>query len=91
MFAAAKHVFTEAGWTLKTLMKAMTCFTTPEIMCLYEAQILSLLDSSTPALYHAAASILAWIDLVQIRFLRNIGLSDRRAQKFSFSSAGKPL
>ena len=76
MLAAAKHVVTEADWRLKTLMKGKRFFTTPELMRLYKAQILSFLESSTPALYHAAASILAWIDRVQTRFLRDIGPSD---------------
>ena len=37
MLAAAKHVATEAGWRLKTLMKGKRFFTTPELMRLYKA------------------------------------------------------
>ena len=43
---------------------------------LYKAQILPFMESSTPALYHAAPSTLAWIDRVQVRFLKEIDLSE---------------
>ena len=48
---------------------------------LYKKQILSFLESSTPALYHAAPFTLAWIDKVQIRFLMEIDLSEFDALK----------
>ena len=54
-------------------------FTIPEFMRLHKAQILSCLESSTPALYHVAALILAPIDRVQLRFLREIQLSELEA------------
>ena len=76
MLAAARHVATEAGWRLKTLLRSRKFFTTPELVRLYKAQILSYLESSTPALYHAAASVLAWVDRVQWRFQREVGFSE---------------
>ena len=79
MLDAAKHVAKEAGWRLKTLLRTKTCFTTPELMRLYKAQIFLFVESSTPALYHAASTNLAWIDRVQSRFLREIGLSELEA------------
>ena len=75
MLEGARHVATEAGWKLKTLLRTRILFTTPEPMRLYKAQLLSYLESSTPALHHAAASTFVWIDRVQLRFLREIGLS----------------
>ena len=48
-------------------------------MRLYKAQILSFLESFTPALYHAAPTNLAWSDRVQSCFLREIGLSELEA------------
>lgn len=79
MLAAARHVATEAGWRLKTLLRSRRFFTTPELVRLYKAQILSFVESSTPALYHAAPSVLAWVDRVQERFLRELGISDLAA------------
>ena len=79
MLQAAKHVAKEAGWRLRTLLRTKRFFTTPELMRLYKAQILSFVESSTPALYHAAPTNLAWIDRVQNRFLRDIGMSELEA------------
>ena len=79
MHAASRHVATEAGWRLKVLLRARHHFTTPELVRLYKAQILSFVESSTPALYHAAATTLSRIDRVQTRFLREVGLTELKA------------
>ena len=79
MHAAARHVATEAGWRLRTLMRSKQYFTTPELMRLYKCQILSFVESSTPGLYHAAPTTLDRVDRVQRRFLREIGLSELEA------------
>ncbi len=76
MHTAAREIATEAGWRLQTLLRARAFFTTPEMMHLYKAQVLSYIESSTPGIYHAAVSVLARIDRVQERFLRNVGLDD---------------
>ena len=81
MLDAAKHIAREAGWRLKTLLRTRKFFTTLEIGHLYKAQILYYMESSTAALYHAAPTNLAWIDRVQHRFLREIGLSELEALK----------
>ena len=46
---------------------------------MYKAQILSYVESGTPALYHAAPSVLNRIDRVQRRFLREKGFSEEAA------------
>ncbi len=79
MHAGARHVATEAGWRLKALLRSRQYFTTPELVRLYKAQILSFVESSTPALYHAAPSTLSRIDRVQTRFLREVGLTELQA------------
>ena len=79
MHVAARHIATEAGWRLQTLLRARSHFSTPEIVHLYKAQVLSFIESSTPGIYHASVSVLGAIDRVQDRFLRNVGLSDRDA------------
>ena len=76
MHTAAREIATEAGWRLQTLLRARAFFTTPELMHLYKAQVLSFIESSTPGIYHAAASVLSRVDRVQDRFLRNVGLDD---------------
>ena len=79
MHAAARHVATEAGWRLQTLLRSRRFFSPKEIVHLYKAQVLSFIESSTPGLYHAAPSTLERIDRVQRRFLREVGLSEFEA------------
>ena len=43
---------------------------------MYKAKALSYVESGTPALYHAAPSVLNRIDMVQRRFLRELGVSE---------------
>ena len=81
MHAAARHVAIEAGWRLKSLLRTRRYFTTPDLVRLYKAQILSFVESSTPALYHASATTLFRIDRIQDRFLRELGLTELQALK----------
>ncbi len=79
MHAACRRVATEAGWRLQKLLKSRKYFTTPELVHLYKAQVLSFIESSTPGIFHAAVSVLDRVDRVQRRFLREIGLDERTA------------
>ena len=79
MHEAARAIATEAGWRLQTLLKVRRFFTMPELFLMYKAQILSYVESGTPALYHAAPSVLNRIDRVQRRFLRELGFSEEAA------------
>ena len=76
MRAAIRQVATEAGWRLQQLLKARRYFTTPELVHLYKAQVLSYLEDSTPGTYHAAVSVLDRVDSVQRRLLRELGLTE---------------
>ena len=54
---------------------------------MYKAQVLSYVESGTPALYHAAASVVAGIDHVKLRFQREIGSSEfEDLSNFRFAS-----
>ena len=79
MHSASRVVATEAGWRLQKLLKARRYFSTPELVHLYKAQVLSYLESSTPGLYHAAPSVLDKIDRVQRRLLRALDLDETTA------------
>ena len=70
MHSACRAVATEAGWRLQKLLRSRRYFTTPELMHLYKAQVLSYIEGSTPGVYHAAPSVLDRVDRVQRRFLR---------------------
>ena len=50
-----------------------------ELFRLYKSQILSYIESFTPALYHASASVLQRIDRTQLRFIRKISCTEPRA------------
>ena len=76
MHHAAREVATEAGWRLQTLLKVRRFFTTPEIFRMYKAQVLSFVESGTPALFHAARSVLDPVDRVQRRFLRELDYTE---------------
>lgn len=79
MVAAVLEVAREAGWRLKTLLRCRRFYTTPQLVKLYKSQILSYIESSTPAIHHAAPSVLDKVDRVQRRFLRETGISEESA------------
>ena len=60
-------------------LKVRRFFSTPELFRLYKVQVLLFLESCTPALYHAAPSVLDRIDRVQRRFLREMGFTEVEA------------
>ena len=79
MKRGAKKIATEAGWRLKAILRARRYFSTPELMRLYKAHVLSFIESGMPGYYHASPSCLDCIDRVQRRFLREISISEKRA------------
>ncbi len=76
MHSATRAVATEAGWRIQKLLRARRYYTTPELMHLYKAQVLSYIESATPGLYHAAPSVLDKVDRVQRRLLRELNLDE---------------
>ena len=50
--------------------------TDADLIALFKSHILSYIEYRTPAIAHASASVLAPLDAIQGRFLRNIGVSD---------------
>ena len=79
MLTAAREVAMEAGWRLQILLEVRRFFSTPELFRLYNVQVLPFMESGTPALYHAAPSVLDRIDKVQRRFLREMGFTEVEA------------
>ncbi len=69
----------EAGWRLQSVLKPKRFFTQPELMNLYKSQVLSYLESGTPGFYHASRTVLFQIDRVQLRLLRQLGLTEVEA------------
>ena len=75
MHDAARNVAVESGWRLKTLLRTRRFHNTIDLMKLYKSQILSYIESRTVGIHHAAPSVLACVDRVQHRFLREVGVS----------------
>ena len=79
MRIGARKIATEAGWRLQSILRARRYYSTPELMRLYKANVLSFIESGVAGYFHAAPSTLECIDRVQRRFLRRIGLTDEQA------------
>ena len=79
MHVGAREVAVEAGWRLRSILRARWHFTTPELVRLYKSLVLSYIESGVSGYYHGAPSVLACIDRVQKRFLREVGLTETEA------------
>ena len=79
MHVGAREIAVEAGWRLRSILRARWHFTTPELFQLYKSLVLSYIESGVPGYYHAAPSVLEGIDRVQRRFLREVGLTETEA------------
>ena len=76
MHKGVRKIAVEAGWRLKSILRPRAYFTTPELMRLYKAHILSCIESGVAKYFHACDSTLACVDRVQGRFLRAVGLTE---------------
>ena len=79
MHEAVATCTTEAKWKLKSILKVQRYHTVPGLINLYKSQLLSYVEYRTPAVYHAAPSVLAPLDSVQGRLLRELSMSDEDA------------
>ncbi len=82
MHDAINKLAVDAGWRLRALLRSRRFHTRVASVRLYKAQVLSFLEAATPAMAHAAPSLLDRIDRVQRRFLREIGLSEVDALQY---------
>ena len=58
---------------LTSLLRLRRFYDLPSLVRLYKAQVLPMLEFPTPAIYHACNTVLAKLDKVQKRFLREVG------------------
>ena len=79
MHEGAREVSVEAGWRLQSILKARRFFSTFELVRLYKSLVLSFIESGVAGYYHAAPSVLHCIDRVQLRMLRETGLTEEDA------------
>ena len=76
---AAHECVAACHWKMQGILRARRFYSTAELIGLYKAHILSYIEYRTPAIAHAAATVLAPIDSIQARFLREIGLTEEDA------------
>ena len=76
---AVGELVCEIGWKLAAILRTGRFFTDEELVNLYKSQVLSYIEYRTAAIYHACDTILAPLDAVQTRFLRELGISEEVA------------
>ena len=69
----------KASPKLTALLRPRPYYSQAALVQSYKSHVLCLLEGSTGALYHASNSVLAPLDAVQTRFLRELGLSPESA------------
>ena len=79
MATACRVTAQQGRWRLKTVLKSRRFFTTAQLVTLYKSHVLSYLESSTSAFYHAAPTHLGLVDHVQEVLLRELGLTAEEA------------
>ena len=60
----------------RALLRTRRFYSVAQLVNLYKAHVLSLLELPTPAVFHAARTHLEKVDVVQERFLRALGLTE---------------
>ena len=82
MNTASTKCAKKAAFKLKSLLRCRRFYSTVDLVMLYKSHVLSFIEYRTPALHFASSSVLNEIDDVQVRFVREIGLSE----EFAFMS-----
>ena len=72
---AASEMAAQAHHRLNTLLRAQRFYPPKQVIWLYKSLVLSYIETSTPAIFHATSFALSPLDRVQERFLAEMGLS----------------
>ena len=64
MHVAIEKLAQEGGWRLTALLKSRRFHSRAALVRLFKAQVLSYLESATPAIAHAAPTLLERIDRI---------------------------
>ena len=79
MEAAVTAIVRKAGPKLTALLRTKPYYSTGDMMQAYKSHVLCLLEGATGAVYHASATVLARLDHLQERFLRELNLIEEDA------------
>ena len=73
MHSAVHQCAIEAGWRVRSLLRAQKFFSTSEAIMMFKSQVLSYIESRTAGIAHASTSTLAPLDYVQEQFFASAG------------------
>ena len=79
MHECVDKVYKRAKPKARRLLRARRFFSQRDLITQFKTHIWGLVESVTPALYHAAPTVLAKIDRIQSSFVAKLGLTDRDA------------
>ena len=79
MHSAVQKVLGKARPKLYALLKTRRFYNTADLVLQYKTHLLCVLEACTPAVYHAATSVLEPLDNLQGSFLRQLGLTPEEA------------
>ena len=79
MVDAVQSLSFDAGWRLRTLLRVHRYYDVAAMVRLFKCHILSFLEGTTAAIYHAAPSVLKPLDDLFTHFLSHLGISKEQA------------
>ena len=79
MRSAVKALAREASRRVTEILRARRSLSADKMITLYKANVLGFIEYRTAAIYHADSWILASVDRVQVRFLDELGISEKQA------------
>ena len=79
MNQAAHKCAKSASWKMKALLRAKRFYSTADLVMMYKSHVLSLVEHQTPGIHFASTHVLQVLDVVQIRFLRELGITEEEA------------
>ena len=79
MHTAVQKLVAVCGPKLTALLRTRGFYSTAELVAQFKAHLLGVVESRTAGLYHAATTVLAPLDNLYSRFLREVGLSAEQA------------
>ena len=68
MTEAVHKIAAQARWRTRALLRSRCFHSVAAVVRLYKSHVLTYVEHSTPAIYHAAATTLQTVDNVQISF-----------------------
>ena len=75
MDTALHEICLAASWKAKAILRTNRFFSTRHLITIFKSHVLGFIEYRTPAIIHAASSVLKPIDLIFDRFLSAIGIS----------------